>query len=338
MNLPKPARPPLEDLSHLNPAPPEGRGLAKVIRELATKPGAALRKDTGITAASINGARSQWMEVTPELAAEWLKRNVRNRPCTVDTVAAYARDMRAGHWAATHQGLAFNDRDELIDGQHRLAAVLLAGVPVRMMVTFDLPAQVAGQAATTMDSIDRGKPRSLAHQLALQHGLKEASLIAAVATQVAALCSGERTRRLSVAQALAVYHEFQASTQFIIEHRCKSHGFRSAGLLAAFVLAHATEAGKIAPLFDAFNDTAVALAPGSPLAKLRAFITSDEASLMSRSHDRALAEFALQALYLEINGHPARELVPDKLDGANWFKALQPARIEKIAALFRLPV
>ena len=53
-------------------------------------------------------------------------------------VAQYADDMLNGHWDLTHQGIAFNTKGELIDGQHRLAAIVKAGVTVKLLVNFDV--------------------------------------------------------------------------------------------------------------------------------------------------------------------------------------------------------
>jgi len=96
------------------------------------------------------------------MAKDWLENNFRNRPISEDTVAAYARDMIAGQWVATHQGVAFNDKDELIDGQHRLHAIVRCDKTIRMMVTFGLPSVIEGKQMTTMDCVDRGRTRSSA--------------------------------------------------------------------------------------------------------------------------------------------------------------------------------
>ncbi|MFL6416119.1 MAG: hypothetical protein ACJ74Y_10695 [Bryobacteraceae bacterium] len=102
--------------------------------------------------------KSTWEEITPKKAAVFLEKNVTNRPLREATTTAYERDMRAGNWVSTHQGVAFNDRGELIDGQHRLTAVVRSGVTVRMLVTRGLPA-VSGDTHT-MDAVDRGATRS----------------------------------------------------------------------------------------------------------------------------------------------------------------------------------
>ena len=111
------------------------------------------------------GVEVRWVLVAPKLAAEWLANNFVNRPLSDDTVEAYARDGKNGVWALTHQGMAFNDKDELIDGQHRLHGIIKSGVPELTMVTFGLPSKIEGAEMTTMDAVDRGKPRSVADQL-----------------------------------------------------------------------------------------------------------------------------------------------------------------------------
>ena len=81
--------------------------------------------------------------ITPEMAREWLKKNMHNnRPVLKATVHNYARQMRCGTWNLTHQGIAFDQNGELVDGQHRLSAIIEANVPVKMNVTYGLNARL----------------------------------------------------------------------------------------------------------------------------------------------------------------------------------------------------
>jgi hypothetical protein len=122
----------------------------------------------GTAATALGDVWSQWMDVDPAIARRWLENNFRNRFVKEDVVQAYARDMLNGTWVPTHQGIAFNDQDALIDGQHRLKAVIMSGVTVRTMVTFGLPSVIDGREMTTMDAVDRGRTRSVADQLKIQ--------------------------------------------------------------------------------------------------------------------------------------------------------------------------
>lgn len=79
---------------------------------------------------------SSIVEVSPELAKEWLKSNTFNRKVSQSTVNRYARDMASGNWRLNHQGIAFDGQGVLVDGQHRLEAISKSGATVRIMVTW----------------------------------------------------------------------------------------------------------------------------------------------------------------------------------------------------------
>lgn len=68
------------------------------------------------------------VSVTPAMALKWLEGNTHNRAVRDSVVARYASDMRLGRWRMTHQGIAFNGDGTLIDGQHRLYALIESGV------------------------------------------------------------------------------------------------------------------------------------------------------------------------------------------------------------------
>lgn len=99
---------------------------------------------------------SKIITISPELAKEMLAKNMKNnRRLNHEAVRRYARIMKAGGWILSHQGIAFNDKGELIDGQHRLEAIVMANVPVTTMVTYDV-CQTEGEAFT----IDVGQKRT----------------------------------------------------------------------------------------------------------------------------------------------------------------------------------
>ncbi len=78
--------------------------------------------------------RSKIQTVTPRRAAEYLERNTANRPLSKRTVREFAEAMRRGEWRVTHQGIAFDTEGALVDGQHRLAAIIEADLPVETTV------------------------------------------------------------------------------------------------------------------------------------------------------------------------------------------------------------
>lgn len=88
--------------------------------------------------------------ITPALAEQWLKtKNVRNRTPNLGRVAAIAADIVAGRWVENGATIGFGADDTLYDGQHRLMAIVKAGLPVRSIV-------VRGLAPEARDLIDMG--------------------------------------------------------------------------------------------------------------------------------------------------------------------------------------
>lgn len=78
--------------------------------------------------------------VTPEMAKEWLDNKLPKQRRIRETVARrYARHIKDNKWHLTHQGVAFNTDGQLMDGQHRLRAVILANTAVAMPVFTNVP-------------------------------------------------------------------------------------------------------------------------------------------------------------------------------------------------------
>lgn len=77
--------------------------------------------------------------ITPQTAETYLSAMGRNRPPKAKRIEKYADDMKHDRWRLTHQGIAFNCDGSLKDGQHRLCAILKAGVSVPMWVYRGLP-------------------------------------------------------------------------------------------------------------------------------------------------------------------------------------------------------
>lgn len=99
--------------------------------------------------------------VTPETAERWLERNESNRNIRPAHVAAMARDMVAGHWQLTGEAIKFDTDGRLIDGQHRLTAVVLSGVGVQMLV-------VSGLRSESQQVMDTGAKRTAFDALGLR--------------------------------------------------------------------------------------------------------------------------------------------------------------------------
>lgn len=105
--------------------------------------------------------RSRVQSISPAKAAELLEANTSNRPLSRSIVQSFSEAMRRGDWKVTHQGIAVDTNGALVDGQHRLAAIIEADMPVEMTVFTDVPAD-------TFDVLDTGKKRNAADVLAIE--------------------------------------------------------------------------------------------------------------------------------------------------------------------------
>lgn len=93
--------------------------------------------------------------MTPEMARALLLRNPStNRRLMKGLVAKYAGTIRRGKWMLTHQGVALTKNGTLLDGQHRLTAIVLTGVTAPMLVVHDCEEQ-------TYAAVDQGKVRKM---------------------------------------------------------------------------------------------------------------------------------------------------------------------------------
>jgi hypothetical protein len=83
--------------------------------------------------------RTTAVTMTPQNAATLLANNPDNRPLRPYRVAALADAIRRGEWQTTHQGIAIAPDGRLLDGQHRLAAIVAADRAVPLLVSYDVP-------------------------------------------------------------------------------------------------------------------------------------------------------------------------------------------------------
>lgn len=117
--------------------------------------------------------------VTPETACRWLEGNTHNRPVRDAHVEALARDMLKGHWRMTADPVRFDANGTLLDGQHRLWAIVNSGCTVPLLV-------VRGLDIEAQDYMDIGARRTAGDALTIDK-------IGASATQSRTMASVART-------------------------------------------------------------------------------------------------------------------------------------------------
>jgi hypothetical protein len=100
-------------------------------------------------------------EITPEVAREWLDINHRNRTLNQSSVAHIAELIKRGEWMQDSTDAIGLDTDGgVVNGQHRLQAVILADQAIRALVLRDVDPAV-------IKVIDQGRGRNLAQFLGM---------------------------------------------------------------------------------------------------------------------------------------------------------------------------
>jgi len=79
------------------------------------------------------GFDAQLVNLTPRLARLLLTRVGDNRKPKRATIQRYAQVMLNGQWKLTHQGIGISTRFEVIDGQHRIYAVIESGKTIEIL-------------------------------------------------------------------------------------------------------------------------------------------------------------------------------------------------------------
>lgn len=128
--------------------------------------------------ASSSGMTTRRTQVSPKLAAKWLDASagVKQRTIRQARVDKLIHAIQSDQWRVTHQGIALASDGYVIDGQHRLTAIVRSGETVEMLVTYNADPE-------TFDVIDTGAARSPADALKIE-GFGNVNILAAAVRAV----------------------------------------------------------------------------------------------------------------------------------------------------------
>lgn len=114
------------------------------------------------------------MTVTPSEARDWLDtKNSRNRPVSQFAIDRYTQEIKAGNWKLNGQPIIFGKSGNILDGQHRLKAIVQANKAVELTVLY-------GVDDDTFDTLDVGNRRTLADVFAIEGETNTTMLAAGV--------------------------------------------------------------------------------------------------------------------------------------------------------------
>ena len=120
--------------------------------------------------------------ITPQKAQEYLNTSKGNRNISKPVVDSYAITMKSGGWLLNGEAIVFDQEGHLINGHHRLHAVIKSGVPIESFVTRG----VSDKAFVTFDC---GRHRTVGQLIGMQ-GVKHYNSVSSVVSTAFRLMNG----------------------------------------------------------------------------------------------------------------------------------------------------
>lgn len=143
--------------------------------------------------------------ITPEIAMELLQTNLRNRPMNRQLVLFYTSQMEKGLWKFNGEPIIISNNNMLLDGQHRLAAIIKSKIPQKMVIVSNID-------SNTFDTIDVGRIRTAGDMLSILN-VKNSKQIGAFISAYSVLLTnsydilnGKKVSKLSKNEIVAEYN------------------------------------------------------------------------------------------------------------------------------------
>jgi hypothetical protein len=138
---------------------------------------------------STNGTKpsAEWELITPDVAEQLLKMNDNNRKVRVYRVSKYARAISLDDWGLTGQPIIIDWNGKLMDGQHRLMAVVETKASIWMLV-------VRGVDPKLFPLIDKGAARTAGDAFTWA-GIQHANMSSAALRNLIAILQNKKALR-----------------------------------------------------------------------------------------------------------------------------------------------
>jgi len=250
--------------------------------------------------------------ITPDDAMKLLERNQLNRKLSTHLVTKYSEAMRTNQWVFDAAPIRIDDKGNLLDGQHRLWAVIESDRPQEFLV-------VEGLQGDTMAVMDTGKNRTFADILGMHHrDLTSVTNIAAATTAIHRWESGARgvalrPNRGNMGTNIVLLDFFEKNREGIIEARLVARRIRDnvggteQPLAVLAWIFYSSDADDATFFFDRLVD-GVGLEAGSPILAFRQWILRSNSQMLRPEMDLFVA-LGIKAWNAYRSGTPVQMLV-----------------------------
>jgi hypothetical protein len=187
-----------------------------------------------------------------EKALDQLQRNRTNRRVKAQVVHKYSMDMARGNWHEDDSNaISVDSEGNLLNGQHRLMAVVKSGATVRILT-------VRGASPTAQLVMDSGSGRSFSDYLHMAHGKDNAPVVAALARAVITLEAGRETisqadtTRVQMQDWIDEHPDYDEAVRLGVGYRNKLQMSPTAIALGVWIIHDFPEGGNDFPLIEAY--------------------------------------------------------------------------------------
>lgn len=269
--------------------------------------------------------RTEIVNVSPEMAAEWLTKSKINRNLREPVVTAYAEAMRRGDWHVTDQGLGFSDGGELVNGHHRLTAVVRSGVAVKFLVVRGINPEAKG-------AIDCGIGRSLGDRLRMFTSTDNIARRTSILRVCIKLAAGQRVRVITIDDYQNWLRHFSAGVEWAVTLTGGSVGdaLFPGPVSGAMAFAYKSSPDMVAAFGERYREGS-GLERNSPELTLRNFMASTRSVHSGAGERMAVSRKTLNAILAAIDGRSMTKL-QDGYTGLTYFsRAYDSPSMKKLA-------
>jgi hypothetical protein len=241
---------------------------------------------------SIGGGLAVAMiEVTPEKAKAWLARNFdRNRKVAGKRVERIVRSIQSSRWRVTHQGIAFTPDGKLIDGQHRLYAVIRSGRSIWTVVFFGVP---------SFEEIDTGQARSVGQIRSMRDGLRSDHKYIAVVGNLWRMDSGDYQASISESELLDLEEMFSDELAWLTSKTIPPR--YTAAMCSALAYCYPIDPERVNAFTDAVFSQ-IGLRKDSPELKWVQYMTSPKLNTAGNKNMKALMQITCGSIRKYLRG------------------------------------
>lgn len=270
------------------------------------------------------------MLVDPELAKFLLdciqpekQRNFRQRYAKVLAV-----QMKNNKWLDNPTPICFDTKGALIDGQHRLWAIVESNTPVNMSIATGCPDDI-------IKVLDCGKSRSISDRLKIAFSIPSCEIKAAAYRCFVVIVTGEHNINFTISCAEYIHKKYGKIVEDIILKKTKIKNMNSGYLYGALAFCSIAYPDEMSEFIDQFL-SGVNLVEDSPAFLLRNFFLQGKHSFGATGgawmNKNTIYSICWTAMNF-INNQKVTRIFKENDSGVEFFKKAIPEEVKKIQVL-----